>query len=304
MVEQPSQDNETNNHDNSEEINLIDLFNIVWSRKKIILTLGPLFGVIGIIIAFTSQVIYRSETLLAPANQEGEASGLSALAGQFGGLASMAGINIGGGGNIETALATLKSRRFIVSFINKNELLPILFENMYDAESNTWTTKDNTPPSDWDSYEVFKEEIFKVSQDKKTGLVTLSIDLSDPTLGEKWANQLPLEINNFLRTKAQLEAEKNLEYLKEQLAETKVLEIQQSLYSLIESETKNAMLANAKEEYAFKIIDPAVVPERKIRPRRGLIIIASGMLGGFFGIFLCFVLHFIEVAKRTSAKPN
>lgn len=77
-----------------------------------------------------------------------------------------------------------------------------------------------------------------------------------------------------------------------------MIEIRESLYTLIESETKNAMLANAKDEFAFKIIDPAVAPEKRVRPKRTLIVMAAGLLGGFIGVFLCFVLHFVDTAKR------
>ena len=49
---------------------------------------------------------------------------------------------------------------------------------------------------------------------------------------------------------------------------------------------------------AFKVIDPAISPELRSRPKRALIVVASGLLGGFFGLFLCFVFHFVESAKR------
>ncbi len=281
-----------------DELSLIDLWNILWKRKWIILTLGPIAGVIGIVIALTSEEIFRSETLLAPVSEEGDGGGLSALAGQFGGLASMAGINLGGGGNTETAIATLKSRKFLMPFIHENKLLPILFRDKYNDSNKSWETKDQGPPSDWKTYKVFTEDVFKVSQDKKTGLITLSIDLPNPERGVQLVNQLPIKINSYLRDKARKETERNLAYLRQQLEETQVLEIRESLYTLIESETKNAMLANAKEEYAFKIIDPGVVPDRPIRPRRTLTVAAAGLFGGFLGIFLCFVLHFVETAKR------
>lgn len=283
-----------------DELSLIDLWNILWKRKWIILTLGPLFGIVGIVIALTSQEIYRSETLLAPASEDKGGGGLSALAGQFGGLASLAGINMGGGGNTETAIATLKSRRFLIPFIHENNLLPVLFPENYDPASKTWISEDGTPPSDWKVFKRFKGSVLNVSQDKKTGLVSLSIELPDPALSEQLVNQLPTKINTHLREEAKHETEKNLAYLKSQLAETQVLEIRESLYSLIESESKNAMLANAKEEYAFKVIDPGVVPEERIKPKRSLIVIAAGMLGGFLGIFLCFVLHFVETAKNST----
>ena len=280
-----------------DELSLFDLWNIVWKRKWLWLTLGPLAGVIGLIVAITSTEIYRAEVLMAPAQNEESSGGLSALAGQFGGLASMAGISLPSGSDSASAIATLKSRRFINAFVEERNLLPVLFADEWSMENKTWKSQNSEEiPTFWDAYELFSD-VLNVSEDKKTGLITLAIEWHDPELTEKWANELSNRINSHLRELAKSEAERNLAYLEEQLKQTQVIEIKQSLFALIESQTRNAMLANAKEEYAFDIIDPAVVPEQRIRPRRTLVVLASGMLGGFLGLLMCFILHFAEIAK-------
>lgn len=293
-------------HPEEDELSLIDLWNIVWKRKWPWLTFGPLFAIIGIFYALTQAEIFRGEATLVPNSEEGSGGGLAALAGQFGGLASMAGINVGGGGSTETALATLKSRQFLTPFISTEESLRAIFPEQWDSETKTWTVskerrQEDNKPTKLEAYERFTEECLKVSEDKKTGIVTLAVELTDPQLAADWTNHLADLLNAHLREKAKAEAEKNLAYLNDQLLETRVLEIKESLYGLIESQTKNAMLANAKEDYAFKVIDPAVTPELRVRPKRALIVVAAGMLGGFFGLFLCFVLHFVETAKKQTA---
>ena len=49
--------------------------------------------------------------------------------------------------------------------------------------------------------------------------------------------------------------------------------------------TKKIMIANVREEYAFKIIDPAVVPEKKYAPSKRNIVIISFILGLFISVF-------------------
>lgn len=289
-----------------DELSLIDLWNIVWKRKWPWLTFGPLFAVIGIFYALDQPEIYRAEATLVPNSEEQGGGGLSALAGQFGGLASMAGINVGGGGSTETAIATLKSRQFLTPFISTDEKLQAIFPEEWDADSKTWTVskerrQEDNKPTKLEVYERFTKECLAVSEDKKTGIVTLAVELQDPQIAADWTNQLADRLNAHLREQARQEAEKNLKYLNNQISETRVLEIKESLYGLIESQTKNAMLANAKEDYAFRVIDPAVTPEVRARPKRALIVVAAGMLGGFFGLFLCFVLHFVETAKKQEA---
>jgi uncharacterized protein involved in exopolysaccharide biosynthesis len=50
------------------------------------------------------------------------------------------------------------------------------------------------------------------------------------------------------------------------------------------------MLAKVSSEYLFKTLDPAVVPERKIKPKRSLIVIFTT----FFGFLLAIALVLIR----------
>ena len=286
-----------------DELSLIDLWNIVWKRRWPWLTFGPLFGALGVIYALNATDVFKAETTLAPNTEEQSRGGLAALAGQFGGLASMAGLSLGGGGSTAHAIATLESRQFLVPFLIQDENLKILFPDDWDDEDKRWIKQSerrasDNRPTNQEAYDRFVKSSFNVSQDKKSGLVTVSIELENPEIAAKWSNELVAKLNAHLRQQAQEEANKNLAYLNEQLNQTRVLEIKEALYGLIESQTKNAMLANAKNDYAFKVIDPAVTPELKSRPKRALIVLSSGLIGGFFGIFICFILHFLAVAKE------
>ena len=67
------------------------------------------------------------------------------------------------------------------------------------------------------------------------------------------------------------EAEKSIEYLKQQIANTSLADLQVMFFELIQSQTETVMLAEVRPEYVFKTIDPAVVPELKSKPRRAII---------------------------------
>src|SRR5665213_1171050 len=79
----------------------------------------------AVVLAFALKPMYRSEVIVWPADSP---SGLSQLGGQLGGLASLAGINLGGGGGKKSdeALAFLRSRAFTAAFIQRHELMPVL----------------------------------------------------------------------------------------------------------------------------------------------------------------------------------
>ncbi|TOP21050.1 LPS O-antigen length regulator, partial [Vibrio parahaemolyticus] len=70
---------------------------------------------------------------------------------------------------------------------------------------------------------------------------------------------------------------------------TSVAEMQSTFYKLIEEQTKSLMLAEVQEEFVFKVVDPAVVPEVKVKPSRALICIGGTLFGFIIGLSVVFI---------------
>ena len=283
-----------------DEINLLDYWRILMRYKWLILVITFISAAGTIALAFSMTPIYRAEVRLAPVGEDKSAA--SALAGQFGGLASLAGVNLGGGGGkTEEAIATLKSRLFTSEFIKEENLMPILFADIWDASSQSWQVENKKDiPTAWKAYQVF-DDIRSISEDKKTGMYTLAFEWSDPVLATQWANKMVERINAHQKAAAIKEAEKSIEYLKNELKQTSVVEMRQAIFRLVEAQTKNIMLANVRDEFAFKIIDPAVVPEEKIKPKKRLMAILGTIVGFMLGVFLAFFLAFLKKQKEQNS---
>jgi len=283
----------------ADSINLIELSKILLGYKKIIAFSITLVASISLFIAVTTEPVFRAEALLAPTNKNSQKSGVSGLASQFGGLASIVGVNLNGGGrnDKETILATLRARSFTTQFINENKLLPILFENDFKKNASGEENDSFKPPTMWDAYKLFND-IRKVSEDKNTGLITLSIEWKDPNLAAQWVNLLVARINMHLRAEALKESEQNLIFLRKQIDKTSVVDIQQAMFGLIESEMKKAMLASASDEYAFKVIDKAIAPEERISPNRRKIVMLGVFGGVLLGVVLAFFAYFIKSQRE------
>jgi LPS O-antigen subunit length determinant protein (WzzB/FepE family) len=97
----------------------------------------------------------------------------------------------------------------------------------------------------------------------------------------QWANDLVKVTNDYLRAKAIEKSERHIEYLKQQAAATDIAQLRSAIYSVLESEIKNAMLARGNDEYALKVIDPATVPERRSSPKRA-VWVSVGFVSGLF----------------------
>jgi len=304
--------NTHNTQDQDDEIDLAELWRAIWAGKFTIIIISMIFAVASVFFALSKPDIYKASAILAPASSEGGAGGLGALAGQFGGLASMAGISLGGGGGDKTALALeiLKSRSFTEAFISKHELLVplmasknwemasdtlILNEEMYDTKNNKWLGDVKAPktaaPSSWESYQAFSK-LVTISQDKATSMVIIDISFFSPVIAKKWLTWLIEDINEFMREQDKIEALASIDYLTKQLDNIKVATMETVFYQLIEEQTKNMMLTMVKKEYVLKTIDPAQVPDTRDKPNRTLIVILGTILGGILSVLIVLFLYF------------
>jgi uncharacterized protein involved in exopolysaccharide biosynthesis len=299
-----------------DEIDLRELFAVIWQGKWLIIAITALFAVASVVYAISQPNIYKSEALLAPAEQEG-GGGLSALAGQFGGLASLAGVNLGGGSSNKAQLAieVLKSRQFTSDFIQKHNILPDLMaaeswnmqtntvvydSEIYDAQNDKWVREVDAPfkpkPSMQEAYKEFSE-ILAASTDKESGMVKISIEHVSPYVAQQWVEWLIQDINKTMKQRDVLEALKSTEFLTQQLEQTKIADIRAVLYKLVEEQTKTIMFAKVRDEYVFKTIDAALVPEEKFKPKRALICVLGVLLGGMLSVMIVLIRHYVGNSK-------
>ncbi|MCL1073905.1 Wzz/FepE/Etk N-terminal domain-containing protein [Shewanella dokdonensis] len=298
----------------NDEIDLRELFGVIWAGKALIISITLLFAVASVALALRMPNIYKSEALLAPA-AEAQGGGLSALANQFGGLASLAGLNFGRSGSTDKtklAIEVMKSRKFTSDFIGKHHILPELMAvdkwslsdnkisydpELYDINTKEWVRQVKPPlqatPSMQEAYKKFTK-IFSVTGDKQSGLVTVSVEHKSPYVAKQWVDWLVSDINQVMKQRDVTEAKRSTEYLEKQIEQTNVADIRTVLYKLVEEQAKTIMFAEVRDEYIFKTVDPALVPEEKFKPKRALICVLGTLLGGMLAVFIVLVRYFVK----------
>ncbi|TQF72213.1 Wzz/FepE/Etk N-terminal domain-containing protein [Pseudoalteromonas luteoviolacea] len=311
-------ENRNMNNDQNADLGLVDLFAIIWKRKLIVLAGTVLFAIASVLIALSLPNIYRSETLISPAATKG-ADGIGALAGQLGGLASLAGISMptnDAADKVSMAIDVMKSRTFLKEFIDKYEILPDLIAakswnpsdntinydpELFDSENNQWVREAKFPygpkPSLNEAHKEFLK-IFDVARQKDSSLIKVSVKHPSPLIAQKWADAIVHEINAIMKHRDLQEAEVSISYLMAQLEETEVSDMRVILHSLVQEHTKTKMFANVRKEYIFKVVDPAYLPEEKAEPSRALIVI----LGTFFGFIVSSLGALLFAATRRNKK--
>jgi uncharacterized protein involved in exopolysaccharide biosynthesis len=268
-------------NDDTGDIDFARIWRVIRGSKYLILTIVIVCTGIALAIALATTPIFRAETVIT-AVRNGALGGQ--LGGQLGGLAniaSLAGVNLDSGSSADReAKAVLGSRSLVQEFIGKNNLIGVLIPDT------------GKPATMWYAVKDFKESVINIREDKHTGLLTIDVDWEDPAVAAKWANGFVALANERLRARAIDEATRNIAFLNAQILQTSVVEVQRSIYNLIESETKTLMLANVRTEFAFTVIDPAVPPERKYRPHRSLYVL--------FGLFLGFAIGVLAAYWRSA----
>jgi uncharacterized protein involved in exopolysaccharide biosynthesis len=302
-----------------DEIDFKELFVALWDGKLIISAITGIATAISLIVALSLPNIYKASALLAPAESSG--GGLSGLMKQYGGLASLAGVSLPGveeGSRAQLGIELMKSRAFIGGFVERHDILPellavesweqtsgdLIFDaQVYNAATKTWVRDVDPPqlpqPSAQQAHKAFTA-ILGISEDQQTGYVSVSIEHQSPVIAAQWVNWLVEDVNAAVRFQDVDEAERSIEYLKQQAAKTSLADLQTVFFELIQSQTETVMLAEVRPEYVFKTIDPAVVPEEKSKPSRALICLLGAFLGGMLSIVIVFIRRYAQPEAEAS----
>lgn len=296
--------------DAPEEPSLQQLFLMLRRGWKLIALSSLIGGLIGSAIALWLPNEYRATAVLMP-SARGSVSSLSRLASQFSGIAALAGVSLSSGGDEDKAVIAmelLKSWDFLGGFIRENELdvqifaakgwdrdgnLLVIDSDLYDVSQGRWVRKRRgvvVPPTSWELYRKFARRV-SVSQDRKTGLIKLSVEYFSPILAKQWVDKLVVAVNTKIQAQDREDASRSIQFLEEKLKETSLSEMRQVFSRLIEEQTKNLMLTDISDEYAIRTISPAMIPEQKSKPHRMVIILAGGIFGCIAGTIAC-MIHF------------
>lgn len=272
-------------------ITVADLWKALWQGKWIVIGLCILSAILAVFYAMSATPVYRSEVVLAPVSR----GAMSGTPSPLGGLASFAGISLGGATDRAEIIATLESNGFTAAFIRDKDLLPILFADRWDAQAQKWRVSPEEQPDVRDGIRLFNEGVRFISEDApKAGLVTLAIEWTDPETAAEWARELVQRINESARKRDIAESQRKLDYLNQEMSKATIVELRQAISRVIEEQINAMMLAQAQNEYAFKVIDPPIIPKKRIWPQRTLIVLVAVFLAGFVGTLIVLVRFAIK----------
>lgn len=262
---------------------------------------------------------YKSQAILIPTEASGKMGGLS---GALGSVSSLAGINLGGGGEKKSvvALELMKSRAFFAAFMQKYQLKTALMAadgwdpasnklrfdaDIYDETRQQWVRPAiglrKAEPSEQECFEAFMR-MFSIAQDKLTGVVTVSMEFVSPELAQLWLRLYIDEVNVQMKQRDITEANESIQFIEDRIAQTNLTEVRNVLFAMLEEHQKTLVVANVKPDYVFKLIDPPSLPDIKSGPMRSIIVLMA-LIGALF-IFIVFVLALVLLQNRLQLKSE
>jgi uncharacterized protein involved in exopolysaccharide biosynthesis len=273
-----------------------------WLVVAIVIGAGVL--AYGASFLFTPQ--YKAEAVVIPqtdSDMDRAMSSVTTLTNELGGLAALAGLDSMGSQKKNEAIEVLRARATTAQLITQDGLMPILYEKLWDKSRNTWRDGVRVP-SMTEAVDRFNKKLRVISEDRRTGTVTLAISWRDPQLATKWATDMIALVNARMRETAEAEADRTLHYLDGEIARTQGVEMQAVLYRLVATQLRKKLLAQVRDEYAFKVIDPATLPDwrRPDFPNRPVFAGVGVLLGLVASLVVAMVLAERERRRKPSGR--
>lgn len=187
-------------NEQNDEIHLLDILIALARQKKILFTVPLVTGALAIAAAFLIKPTFSSTAILLPPQQQ--SSGVAAMLGQLGGLASAAGNLAGLKNPNDLYVAMLQSRTIADKLIVRFDL-----KNRFKAE-----TLDET--------RIMLAGIVTVANDK-AGTISVLVEERDPKFAAELANAYVSELSNLTKTMAITDAAQRRLFFEKQLVSVK-----------------------------------------------------------------------------------
>lgn len=228
-----------------QEIDLVELAQKVWAEKKLLFKVCGIAAVVGLVVAFSIPKEYS--TTVKMVHESGGKSGLSGM----GALASMAGINVGAGGDGDALSPDLypdiiNSIPFVTELFDvqvvdqKGKIDTTLYAYLDEYQKGPWwgtitsapfkllgwtlsLFKDNAEleESQLNTFQLTQDESnianalssrIALSADKKTGTITMNVTMQDPLISATLADTVTQRLQQYITNYRTNKARHDLAY--------------------------------------------------------------------------------------------
>lgn len=263
------------------------------------LTLALVVILTATVWSFVVRPTFRSSAVLSVTGEQSRLD-LSSGTGALGGFAALAGLPFDNRSHKEEVIATLKAHGTAEDFIRQENLVGTLVNATWDPQTNTWKRRDSSPSVLLaEAVEQWRGRVLHISEDRDTGLLTVTIDWYSPQTAAEWNGRFLRFADSRIRETALKEAEDSVNYLESQLSRAQEVEVKRSIAQLLEGQLKTLTFARVRSWYAIKVIDPPDVPIKRFKPIPVLVAALSVIVAGILTILVASVRLLLSATHTT-----
>jgi capsular polysaccharide biosynthesis protein len=306
-----------------DKIDLFALWQVIWRRRVFIACIVCTMVAITALSSLFMPNIYSAKAIIMPVDKSGGGIA-SSLMQQMGGLSGL--IGLADSASSTEIVLLLHSDVLREKILKDYNLIPVFVSRQRGGEKKAWKTGQekgftlnahsllfmliesvmpaNKKPVKKDNVSLgllMLATTVKIDHNVMDKTITISAESDDPVFAANIVNYFLTTLNNHMSSEAKRVTAINKHYLEDQLLKTADPLIKQKLYNMIAQQVETSMLAEVKENFCFKIIDPPRVPDEKIKPQRSLMVLSSFLVSLFLGVMIVFFLEFLEKIKKLKA---
>ena len=284
-----------------DEINLLDYLRVIYKHRRMIVLLCTFTAVTTAIVSLLLPEMYSAtasvvppigllqrESELSGALGDGLGAGKSALLRKAMDLTSVADMYAG----------ILRSRAILDTIIDRFDLTKVYPRTKYRSKVRD-KLRDNTT--------------VRVSDE---GIVSITVEDRKPARAAAMANAYVEELDRQNKrlssgqaTSKRVFLENRLKEIEQELSNIENIpardaKIKEMLYQLLSQEYELAKIEEAKSMPTIQVLDAAVVPEVKSKPKRMLMVVLSGIVALLASVLLAFVREYVARIKHAQEREQ
>jgi len=188
----------------------------------------------------------------------------------------------------ERLIARLKSYAFVERFVKKFKVEEYIYAEYWDEKNATWVA--GFQPDMRTSIIYFISQMLQIKLDLETGLLHIGVKSKNGSYSASLANKYWKDFNQYVRESDSKELERRREYLESRITQINNIELQKSIYRLMESQIASESLLYSREHYPLEEIQSATEPLYKSYPNRKVWTLLSFVGSAIIGIFVSLLL--------------
>jgi uncharacterized protein involved in exopolysaccharide biosynthesis len=307
------------------ELSFFELLTPLVRRWKVVLGTALCFGVVAAIVLLLQRPVYTAESTFTP--ETSASSGLpSSLAG-LAGLAGQLGVGTTAASVSPEFFAELVHSRELLRAVLATEFTDPEAKDRKRPLLDLMDVRGKTPEERLQKGARRLTARTEAVVDKPTGIVTLEVEMNHPQLAADVANRMVALLNQFNLERRQSQSHEQRRFTEERLREAeeelrgaeraqlrflqtnrqyigspllefqaaqleRTVQVRQEVFLTLTKSHEEARIAEVRDTPVLTVIDSAVTPFRRSRPKRTLGVLIALVVGSLVGIAAAYMVDF------------